>query len=48
MFTGVMQFKSAEKLWERPDDTHKLEFESLSAMGALVRVFKVMASQPLR
>ena len=48
MFTGVLQFKYAEKLWERPDDTHKLEFESPSAMGALVRVFKVMASQPLR
>lgn len=43
-----MQFKSAEKLLERPDDTHKLEFESLSAMGALVQVFKVMALQPLR
>lgn len=46
---GVMQFKSAEKLLgTTKDNTHKSEFESLLAMGALVQVFKVMASQPLR
>lgn len=44
-----MQFKSAEKLLgTTKDNTHKSEFESLLAMGALVQVFKVMASQPLR